>query len=554
MARARSSLIVLLLVGLISPTAGARSTLDLPRSWSARPTPLDSVAAIRNAQPGSARFESARLELLTDEAPLAAVAAPEFVYPLRAGDLDDDGINDLVTVEFTGEIPVLRARHGLDGHELWNRSNVYLAQPVDLDDNGDGELLVASRVYTPTEITGVSTVEETIALLEGDGTPVWTFEVPGVFARMNDMESGLAADVEAVVSVRTMPDATGDGLDDVWVGTLEFAYVHQGNIYEARGFTGRSLDGATGDDGAPVPTAAVNGTAWGTPVSDLNGDGLADVITMGGATPETGVLAAHTGFGAPLWASALGANFGYLSAPELTGDGLGDALVLAFFDGASKHMVYSGANGSQLWAQTLNGMVDVAGDIDGDGGSDLISVEAFSVDVKITAIAGATGASLWGPVVSPSVDFTANCFCTNDLTGDGVWDPLTIEYTIEPFNAIVRAHDGASGTEMWNVSLPSNVGFPSPLGVDADGDGREDLVFAASDGSSLQMSVTRGTDRGLVWEATVPFAAGLAGVYGDDVTGDGAADLVLRSEVLSEDGFIGGAHAMNASGLLWSVP
>jgi hypothetical protein len=126
----------MLLVVSITPAASPASPkLDPPRAW--RAPAANPFRELGGTTPMSAdRFEQVRRGLLKMEAPLAAVADPEFVFPARAGDLDADGKNDLLTFEFAGNDATLRARKGSDGSELWNVPGAYFALPIDID--GDG--------------------------------------------------------------------------------------------------------------------------------------------------------------------------------------------------------------------------------------------------------------------------------------------------------------------------------------------------------------------------------------------------------------------------------
>ncbi len=572
MSRIRGAFVLTAIALCVAPAAGASNaavaeTPALPAGW--LPASHDAFSALLDAR--GTRIPAAEAgDLQRDLLSLsgAAIADPEFVFPARAGDLDGDGAGDVLTFEFAGSAAQLVARRGSTGDELWSMPGAYSAIPTDLDGDAASDTIVLASgpigilpplpgQPDPVPPVSLSANPQTVSLVHGDGHLAWSYTVPGVVQRLGDPTGSLASDVDAVVALNVMRDATGDGVLDVWVGTTTFTQYAFDTMVQANVFVGRTIDGATGLEVGRVVAVAVDGMPWIVPASDVSGDGLADVFSFTAGRDGDGILAATSVTGIPRWAQAIPTRFAYPTVLELTGDGVSDVMLQAFSDGGAQRLAYSGIDGVTLWARPDNGYTDRAGDIDGDGGTDLIQIEGmFGSAITATAWSGKTGMDLWGPTSYPAPEgaMTVHCICTDDLTGDGVWDPLTAELLFsDPMEMTVRALDGSTGTPLWVSAWDPGHGFPIPLGADADGDGADDLGVAYGVGSDLVLETMRGADSAPIWTASAAIDGFSIGFYGDDVTGDGDPEVVLASLRFVEESISGAAHAIDRVGHLWST-
>lgn len=558
MVRKRSLAVLVIIVAAAVPrvSMGAAPPAPIPAVWQPPgATALEQLADARGTWLTGGEFDDLRAALLRHHAGGTVIPDAEFVFPSRVGDLDGDGRNDVMTAEFVGEQSALALRRGLDGDVLMEIHDAFSALPVDLEGDGTGELLVQGS-SSEQLADGARSIRQTVSRLTLDGT-VWTYEVPGAIVRAADPQGGIAADAEFVIGVAPMGDATGDGVDDVWVATSSFIYLDSEVFVVADTFAARTIDGATGLQVGHVVAASAAGLPFAIPAGDVSGDGRADVFALSGLTDGQGVLAAHSTEGVPHWAIPVPTAFAYPSVHEMTGDGIPDLLLQAFTPSGPMRLAFSGRDGSQLWTLPDTGYTDAAGDIDGDGGADLIRIETPSTGVIATAWSGATGQVIWGPVsyAAPDGAWVLNCICTDDLTGDGVWDPLTAEVVFgDPVTVTIRTLDGASGLPLWVTAADPSGTFPVPIGVDIDGDGGTDLGASSSSGTSITARTLRGADFTDLWSVTAPIEGFALGFYGDDLAGDDAPELVMASIRFVDESIRGSAHALDASGIVWAVP
>lgn len=536
--------VVLVLVSAAAPAATSRTSRPpLPSGWQSTPpvSAFGRLSAVRGKT-------LTRVELGRVRAAGMTESPPQIVIPRRTGDLDGDGRNDLMAIELGEQDGAVRFRRGLDGIELWSLPDSTLAQAVTI---GEGRVLAISDIGSSVT-NGVTAYRERVELFRGDGTALWTFELPSVVVRLGNPALSAGGDVLFVAALSTIADATGDGVTDVFVGTLNGAYADAGIHIEGDVFTGHVLDGVTGDLMGVVAAANSGGRMpWVVPGNDVSGDGLADVFSLSSAAGDLGILSAYGSGPMPIWQHVVRTGFAYPYVADVTGDGASDLVLQSFAGGAVTRDAYDGTDGTALWSIADNGYTDITGDIDGDGGSDLLQISTPDAH-RAVAFSGSTGETLWGPVsfgTAPGA-FLPFCVCTDDITGDGIWDPQFAEVTDR---VLMRVVDGSDGTELWTLD-PGPNGAPVPVGADVDGDGAVDVAQMASDGSRLRVIVRRGIDLSPLWTAAATTEASPGGGYADDVAGDGALELVLATSRLTEEALVGGAMAIGPTGTLWSFP
>lgn len=315
-----------------------------------------------------------------------------------------------------------------------------------------------------------------------------------------------------------------------------------------------------------TPTDGTRGT-----VVDVNGDGLADVLTLAAAVgvAHGNVVAVVTGRrGSPgdgprapdaTVTLTLGPNgrtrLVLLGDPN--GDGSADvgALALASSEDFNHGQVLLGGYGGLVALPTDLDAMDMAcaGDLDGDGYGDLVGNNSLGPFLAL-------GHRTFDPS-EPNTFFGASYLSggmgvgyiagrPGDFNGDGVSDIALVPrpsdvVNIHPGHIDGTLPDPAPGTVLRHVR--GAAGFDSVLcaAADVDGDGHEDLVIAPPSAAARQALVFLGGPAGLDtspnYMVSVPPRAGgdpgaeaVVFVTGaGDVNGDGYADVAM---LLSMDG------------------
>ena len=118
-------------------------------------------------------------------------------------------------------------------------------------------------------------------------------------------------------------------------------------------------------------------------------------------------------------------------------------------------------------------------DLDGDGETELIAVP---FDGRVVVLSGRTMERLWS-FDSVDEEETQSSPAVADIDGDGDLDVVTVEQ-VGVFPAwkgtVVRAFDGASGRHLWDHRVNGNMVPQSPLAVDLDADGLDEILITES--------------------------------------------------------------------------
>ena len=383
-------------------------------------------------------------------------------YVARVEDLNGDGIADVLAAnsEFSSNSlyhnGMVMAISGQTGQILWQTTgahdNALLGQNAESlpDVNGDGvdDILVLN----PDGFgTWLSENGSTVVLSGADGSQLWKFE--GLF---NGERFGM--------TWMQVEDMDMDGVGDIVLGSPEadaMGLPSSGHVTALSGANGmmiwqRSGMYMYGRYGETIFDAG-----------DINGDGFGDIVM---ASP-----AASTG---SFW-------------NPLTDNGLVEAI--------------SGMGGYPLWVATgsisgahLGNAMIVAEDVNGDGFKDFLSGSGladsgnFANNGEIMAISGMGGYPLWSTQGdSNDAHLGTNIRMINDLDGDGVEEVLSwVTYADTGDlinNGSVRAHNGATGAELWRHDGSTNdmrMGDAVTMGDDFDFDGFDDIYVASSEADS----------------------------------------------------------------------
>jgi hypothetical protein len=345
--------------------------------------------------------------------------------------------------------------------------------------------------------------------------------------------------------VAVVPDADGDGVDDVLLCSpfLAFAGFQSGAAELHSGASGAKLLAVGGL--APLDHAGTS--AIGLP--DLDGDGRGD-FAVGAPDADApvdgaGRVRVHSGAdGAVLfeWLGAQqadGLGLSLAAAGDVNGDGVTDLLLGAWRAQAQRGRVElrSGAGGALLREHAglaagdrLGFSVCGLGDVDGDGRDDYAvgaTQEGFDAGY-VRVHSGVDGALLHTLVGrAPLEDFGAALCGAGDVDDDGHGD-LAVGAVFAASLGIVRGrvdvYSGAGGALLWSREGSGELGqfgFALAGGRDLDGDGRGDVVASAIFGGG--------------WRGRVTVHSGANGLPVRQWIGDGVSDRFGWSVAVIED-------------------
>lgn len=309
--------------------------------------------------------------------------APMFGQPRRAGDLDGDGYDDLI---LQGDLPTpdgerigaavfLGGSAGLNPDAAWL---LYAADPTveyevrgggDLDGDGVGDLVVTEGT------TGDDGYTERALVLLGSAAGGYSAAPTGWAFHPPDLVDALGLVGHGYVTTALIGDVNGDGLDELKVGSLaeDDLFPDEGRVWVWSGAVG----GPAQDPWWTVAPADQS-MVWfssATGHGDVNGDGYSDLLVSAPylvtAQGQQGRVWLYLGSALGLassaaWSADAPASFGtFITAGDVNGDGNADAVV-----GAPAEITRAGAWGQVYLYLGCSGTPEVAGnpyDEDCDG-------------------------------------------------------------------------------------------------------------------------------------------------------------------------------------------
>jgi hypothetical protein len=513
-----------------------------------------------------------------------------FPEPAAASDLDGDGTEDVVVAVavlrgdgwYDGPWTI-RAVRGSDGADLWTlrRDGTPATATADVDGDGRSEVVLlttrwdagASRtVYSVA--ASARMVQQTLELVDGrTGATRWTRVFTGIVEFASASGWPVVTAVHGLVTTRAvMPDGTGDGWPDVFVGVLD-AVGASWNVQTR--LDGLTLAGTTGVETARLTAHETRVEPAMVPVLDVSGDGLADVLVVEGAWPvET--LAASSVRGERYWTTVFqdpvaqvvawnvigdGFPFTRIDVPgDLTGDGAADVVEYrsVYVRNGGEYLegvdVLDGRTGGARWHWPAAGAFAegafVAGRIDGDAGLDLVGAtyDPDSHELRLEARSGASSDPIWSRVATTDGSFAFNGGSPGDLDGDGLADAMV--YAGGEF----RAFASRDGGLLWAKPRREEC-CTDALWTDATGNGTADFFLGLGrpwgHAGPFALEVIEGSTFETAWsaagEAPVGSVQRVLTVHGG---GPPALVLVTRTQFEFGDAAL---YAYGPNGLLWAA-
>lgn len=455
----------------------------------------------------------------------------EYGYGTSIGDVDGDGLTDILTFESSGDTEALVGRIGTTGEQLWRvdllpwsttngrfggyTHNYTWMGLEDMNDDSVADLFLFT--YSSTRNTLTSATYKTahrVTTHDGKtGVAQWSVAGEGRFTEFRTAPAGVEHMKNTLWNGGMFADVSGDSVEDPFlqICNSKAVLIQQGRLSTEAECEAIHLSGATGEI---VATTTYEGPtpAEITSVGDLDGDGLGDLVTMRPFAQWFSIVEARSADGTWLWSTDL-PYFEQVWASSIEIDGsVGRDLLLHGYswneetDGFTVATI-SGPTGRTLWTRQLPWDITVAfvNDIDGDGGMDILTAKVADENVKVSAYEGALFRSrIWQRTleieVPPGVNAYPYLSYLGDLDGNGSLEMAlgTAHSSFnEYFQSGTEALDGSTGATLW--SLPNGEPVPATLWSDLDGNGTLDLYRTIDVGSGQAIEVIDGLTLGTVW-------------------------------------------------------
>jgi pSer/pThr/pTyr-binding forkhead associated (FHA) protein/outer membrane protein assembly factor BamB len=362
---------------------------------------------------------------------------------------------------------------------------------------------VTTKVSVPSWVYGVVGFVLVLLLAGGyfliQSTRPDDFKLQGALMWSQTLSQGRSGPTTPAVA-----DINGDGVLDIIMG-------------DSKGFV-VALDGMKG---LKIFEAATVDSIFASVVTgDLTGDKIADVVIGS----RSGEITALNGEGKVLWKSPgeadLGAIMNRPALIDVNGDGVPDVIAPTEKKGL---VALDGSRGWIIWhteAFFPDKVVTspIVADVNKDGFIDMIAATESGRVVAISA-QGEKSWRLWEAVV-PEISFASP---TLVQSGDA---QIVVVATKEKG---IFACNASNGRGLWQA--PINKSFiASPLAVDADGNGKNDLAVVATNGD---IHVLNGVTGDEIWSKSLG-----VGVFASPALHEFTKDKLMDLVILDESGGI----------------
>ncbi|MBM4394583.1 MAG: VCBS repeat-containing protein [Deltaproteobacteria bacterium] len=370
------------------------------------------------------------------------------VCGVRFGDLDGDGLKEVIVADPSKGIAVLRSKGGPFEQLIPIAGTGLCALAVaDLDGNGLPEIVVSAVLKTTHRLR----IYPNLGAL--------SFGSPQTCAEdLDSADSAIAADIDG--------DGDVDIVTDGWWLETRLVYRNDG----------------TGKFGTPAKMTSV-GPQGHLAASDVDGDGDPDLLFLRGSPyshcPDDSLWDGFctrfndgTGvFGPDVCVQIHGGTWGDVAPADLDGDGDPDAVGGSL---CGQVRVFRNEGGVFQEASRVvvaeSGASPVLADLDGDGDADLVS----AADEAVVFVLNEGNLTFAGARTSAGVD--ASRIVAADLDQDGDTDIASLVWRtpVMRLGVLLNAGDGTLAGEP-GLALPGMLG--DLAAADMDGNGTTDLVY-----------------------------------------------------------------------------
>jgi hypothetical protein len=486
-----------------------------------------------------------------------------FIAQGFAVDINSDGYTDIVELDSNNNalITYLNQKDGTFGTAqttALSQTYGYVSSMAIGDVNGDGSLDVVTISANQTAQNST-----TIAVQTYLGTGTGSLTVPTSALTQTAV---IAAQVQIPQEDGiTLGDLNKDGHLDIALDLEEQTSQTAGNVVATIALGSGSGNGSFAPINinipVSIPVTATGGLPFlifnsaGVQITDLNNDTSNDLAIDSSGILYVALGNGSGGFSATTQDSTIGSSNQILYA-DVTGDGIPDLIqgsgTVNIWVGQGNGTFSIPVNGNMYIGDSGGSQSLLLADYTGDGNTDIAQL---GQDYKQVSILAGNGKGVFQGALNlnSTTDATSyplflNLEAAGDVLGTGYTDPIFIDDNgAAPY--VVSALSDGKGKFTYKTALAasavSTIGYIQPLTADFNGDGKQDILIAGTDGSlTVSLSNGDGTFKTPVSMALPSLNCEVDYAATGDLNGDGYIDAVVA---YPGDASCGGTGS-NASG------